>query len=36
MEDNMKLVKSLKYSGLLIKGASETIEKKGKKQMMCC
>lgn len=36
MEDNMKLVISFKYSGLLIKGASETIENKGKKQMMCC
>ena len=27
----MKLVISFKYSGLLIKGASETIENKGKK-----
>ena len=34
MEDNMKLVISFKYSGLLIKGASETIENKGIKQMM--
>ena len=30
----MKLVISFKYSGLLIKGASETIENKGIKQMM--
>ena len=31
MEDIMKLVKSLEDSGLLIKGVSETIQNKAKK-----